>query len=75
MSNSLRPHGLYSPWILQARILEWVAISFCREPNPGIEPRSPAFQVDSLTAELQLQGKRKYKVKLKKEYRHTPSMK
>ena len=28
--------------ILQARILEWVAISFSRDlPNPGIEPRSP----------------------------------
>jgi len=24
-SNSLQPLGLYSPWILQARILEWVA--------------------------------------------------
>ena len=23
VSDSLRPHGLYSPWILQARILEW----------------------------------------------------
>ena len=23
MSDSLQPHGLYSPWILQARILEW----------------------------------------------------
>ena len=24
------PHGLYCPWILQARILEWVAVSFSR---------------------------------------------
>ena len=36
LSNSLRPHGLYSPagysvhGILQARILEWVVISFSR---------------------------------------------
>ena len=30
MSNSLWPHGLYSPWILQARILEWVAFPFSR---------------------------------------------
>jgi len=38
--------------ILQARILEWVAGSFSREsPNPGIEPRSPTLQVDSLPAE------------------------
>ena len=41
--------------ILQARILEWVAISFSRgssQPNPAIEPISPAFQVDSLSSEL-----------------------
>ena len=32
--------------ILQARILEWVAIPFCRHlPDPGIEPRSPALQI------------------------------
>ena len=34
--------------ILQARILEWVAIPFSRDlPNPGIEPKSPALQVDT----------------------------
>ena len=33
--------------ILQARILEWVAIPFSRDlHNPGIEPRSPALQSD-----------------------------
>ena len=38
--------------ILQARILEWVAISYPGDlPEPGIEPRSPASQVDSLPAE------------------------
>ena len=38
--------------ILQARILEWVAFLFSRDrPNPGIQPRSPALQVDSLPAE------------------------
>ena len=38
--------------ILQARILEWVAFPFSGDlPNPGIEPRSPASQVDSLPAE------------------------
>ena len=37
--------------ILQARILEWVAFPFSRGlPNPGIEPRSPALQADSLPA-------------------------
>ena len=35
--------------ILQARILELVAIPFFRGfPDPGNEPRSPALQVDSL---------------------------
>ena len=35
--------------ILQARILEWVAISFSRDlPDPGIEPGSPALQADAL---------------------------
>jgi len=38
--------------ILQARILEWVAILFSRAlPNPGIEPRSPTLQADSLPSE------------------------
>ena len=40
--------------ILQARILEWIAIPFSGDlPNPGIELRSPALQVDSLPAEPQ----------------------
>ena len=40
--------------ILQARILEWVAFPYCRNlPNPGIEPRSPALQADSLPDEPQ----------------------
>ena len=39
--------------ILQARILGWVAMPSSRDlPNPGIESRSPALQVDSLPAEL-----------------------
>ena len=39
--------------ILQARTLEWVAISFSRDlPDPGIEPGSPALQADSLPTEL-----------------------
>ena len=43
--------------ILQARILEWVAFSSPGDlPNPGIEPRSPTLQLDSLPAEPQ--GKR-----------------
>ena len=38
--------------ILQARILEWVAISFSRDlPDPGIEPRSPTLKADASTSE------------------------
>ena len=48
-STDYRIHG-----ILQARILEWVAFPFSGDlPNPGIEPRSPALQADSLPAEPQ----------------------
>ena len=40
--------------ILQARILERVAFPFSKDlPNPGIEPSSPALQVDYLPAEPQ----------------------
>ena len=35
--------------ISQARILEWVAISFSKDlPNPGIKPTSPVWQAESL---------------------------
>ena len=38
--------------LFQARILEWIAISFSRGlPNPGIKPKSPALQADALTSE------------------------
>ena len=38
--------------VLQARILEWVAILFSRDlPNPGIEPRSSGLQAGSLLSE------------------------
>ena len=38
--------------ILQARILEWVAISFSRgSPDPGIEPQSSELQAESLPSE------------------------
>ena len=48
------PPGSSICGILQVRILEWVAISFSRGfPNPGIEPRSPTLQTDSLPAESQ----------------------
>jgi len=38
--------------ILQARILEWVAMpSSRRSPYPGFKPVSPAFQADSSSLE------------------------
>ena len=41
-------HGLF-----QARIPEWVAISFSRgSSQPRMEPRSPALQADALPSEL-----------------------
>ena len=40
--------------ILQATILEWVAVPFSRgSSNPGIKPRSPTLQADSLPVESQ----------------------
>ena len=40
--------------VLQARILEWVAIPFSRvSSQPRIDPRSPTLQADSLPAEPQ----------------------
>ena len=40
--------------ILQARILEWVAFPSPGDlPHPGIKPRSPALQADSLPAKPQ----------------------
>ena len=42
------PPGSSVRGIPQARILQWVAISFPRDlPNSGIKPVSPAWQVDS----------------------------
>ena len=39
-------------WTIQSRILEWVAVPSPGDlPSPGMEPRSPALQADSLPAE------------------------
>ena len=58
MCISLQPHGLCNlpgssvHGVLQARILEWAAIPFSSGSSwPGIEPRSPLLQVDSLPSE------------------------
>ena len=56
MSDSLQPEcsspGSSIHGILQARILEWVAILFSRgTSNPWIKPRSPILQADSLPSD------------------------
>ena len=49
--DSLKP-GSSIHEIFQARVLEWVAISFSRgSSRPGIEPSSPALQADALPSE------------------------
>ena len=54
MSDSLQPHGWYSPWNSPGQNLEWVAIPSPGDlPNPGIKSRSLALQVDFLPAEPQ----------------------
>ena len=51
MDSSLPGSSIHG--ILQARILEWVAFPSPGDvPKTGIEPGSPALQVDSLLAEL-----------------------
>ena len=40
-------HGIF-----QARVLEWIAISFSKgSSNPGIKPRFPALRADTLPSE------------------------
>ena len=50
MSDSLRLHGLYSPWNSPDQNTGVGSLSLLQGnlPNPGIEPRSPALQADSL---------------------------
>ena len=58
MSDSLRPHGLYSS---QARVLGGQLLPSLGDlPDPGIEPESPALQADSLPSELRCVGTLKY---------------
>ena len=55
MSDSLWPRGLYSPWNSPGQNTGVGSLSLLQGnlPNPGIKPRSPALQVDSLPAEPQ----------------------
>ena len=53
VSDSLQPHGLYSPWNSPGQNTGVGSLSLLQGifPNPGIEPRSPAWQAGSLPAE------------------------
>ena len=60
VSDSLRTHGLYSPWNSLSQNTGAGSVSLLQGnlPNPGVKPRSPALQADSLPAEPQ--GKPSY---------------
>ena len=52
-STDCIPPGFFVLGILQVIILEWVAVFLSRGSfDPGIKPRSPALQADSLPSEL-----------------------
>ena len=56
VSNSLQPHGLYPPessvhGIFQARILEWVAVSFSRGSSQPRDQTWASCTADSLLSE------------------------
>ena len=59
LSDSLQPHELWParllcPWDSPGK--NWSGLPFLSPgdlPDPGIEPRSPALQTDSLPTELQ----------------------
>ena len=52
LCESVARQAPLSMWILQARILEWVAMPSSRDlPYPGMVPGSPALQADSLPTE------------------------
>ena len=55
MSDSLQPHGLYSPWNSLGQNTGVNSLSPLQGnlSNPGIEPRSSTLQADSLPAEPQ----------------------
>ena len=50
--------ALYSPWNSPGQITRVGSLSLLQDlPNPGIEPRSPALQVDPFPAEPQGKAK------------------
>ena len=63
------PPGSSVHRILQARILEWVAIPFSRDP--GIEPQSPALQAGALPSERPGKPRREGKYMQRSESRRS----
>ena len=55
VSNSLRPYGLYSPWNSPGQNTGVGSLSLLEGDlaSPGIKPRSPTLQADSLSTESQ----------------------
>ena len=53
LSDSLPPHGLYSPWNSPGHNPAVGSLFLLQGIFPGNEPRSPALQADSLLAEPQ----------------------
>ena len=55
VSDSVRLHALYSPWNSPGQNIGVGSLSLLQGnlPNPGIKPRSPVLQADSLPAETQ----------------------
>ena len=55
MPSSLWPHGLYNPWSALGQNTGVSSLSLLQGdlPNPGIKPRSPTVQANSLPAEPQ----------------------
>ena len=66
--------GFFIHWILQARILKWVVISFSRDhSDPGIKPGSPSLQADSLPFEPLLLLSHFSRVRLCTTHRRQPT--
>ena len=56
MYDFLQPHGLYSPWNFPGQntgVGSSLSLLQGNLPNPGIKPRPPTLQADSLPAEPQ----------------------
>ena len=72
VSDSLWSHWLYSPWNSPDQNTGVDSHSLLQGglPNPGIEPRSPTLQADSLLAEPPGKSDIKYIWILKSEFSH-----